>query len=132
MRRLAQHVALSSDRGGQAPLAIERADELIEIDELALQLDHQDGPRGRVPGQDVDDPALAVHGERDLRRQLPAGKREDPPRDQLVEGRVSRAPHPVQIAAAPATDEIDPQLERGRDRPQGGERARAEMTALDP
>ena len=48
--------------------------ELADVDDLGLQLDHQQDPACRVPREDVDDAAFAVDREGDLRLRDPARK----------------------------------------------------------
>ena len=77
--------AHARDLAGQAPLPIERPDELVHVDDIRLEFDDQQRAAARVPGEDVDHPAFAVDRERDLRREDPLGQLpQKPARDRLV------------------------------------------------
>ena len=54
------------DLGRQPALSIERPQQLAHVDNLSLDLDHQERPVGGMPGKQVDEPALAIDRERDL------------------------------------------------------------------
>jgi hypothetical protein len=118
------------DLVGQSPLSIDRADQLVDVGDLGLQLDHEQSSPGRMPRQDVDDPALAVNRKRDLRFGQPAGQPRETPGDLLVQGRVAGVQQPVQVAAAPAGHEIDTNIERLRDGPDARQAHRVEMATL--
>ncbi len=86
-----------------------------------------------MPGEDVDDAALAVDRERHLRREDPVRHcLAEPARDRLVQHRVRPIEQPVEVATTPARDEIDPDLERCADGPQAVDGLRADLPALDP
>ncbi len=61
-----------------------RADELIDVGDVRLQLDDEEHSRARVPGEDVDDSALAIDRKRDFGLGDPVGKSAERPRDQFV------------------------------------------------
>ena len=51
---------------GQSHLAVECTEKLVDVRDVRLQLDNEQRATTRVPGQDIDDSAFAVDGERDL------------------------------------------------------------------
>ena len=64
-----------ADNGRQSSLSIERPDQLVDVGELRLQLDDEQGAASLMPRQDVDDASLAVDREGHLWRKDPAGQR---------------------------------------------------------
>ena len=60
----------------QSPLAVERAEQLADVDDLGLQLDNQERPGCWMPRNQVDDAALAVDREGDFGPHQPANANE--------------------------------------------------------
>jgi hypothetical protein len=86
----------------------------------------------RVPGEDVDHAAFAVDRERDLgfdgpRRQVVA----EHPGDLLVQRGVPGIEEPVEIARAPPRDQVDPDVEGGRDSSHNLEGEGVDVPSLD-
>jgi hypothetical protein len=54
-------------------LPVERADEFVHVDDGRLELDHYERALRLVPGEKIDDAALAVDGEGDFSNHDPAG-----------------------------------------------------------
>ncbi len=61
----------------QPAFAIEGPEKLVDVDELRLQLEHDQVPGRGVPGQLIDDASLAVDRKRHLRLDYPAGRAGD-------------------------------------------------------
>mgnify|MGYP000011634088 CR=1 FL=1 len=81
--------ALPGNAPGETPLSIQAREQLLDVHELGLQLDHEHDPLPRVPGEDVDRAALAEYRECDLRVVQPAVVGEVPG-ELVVELRVTR------------------------------------------
>ncbi len=122
---------LGRDPTRKTSLAIERAHQLIDVDDLRLQLDEQERASRRMERQDVDGTTFPVDRERDLGCELPAGETRKVRGDRLMQCRVPRAEEPGKLTAAPACNEIDPDVECTRHRSQSSQRRGAEVTALD-
>ncbi len=91
--------AARRDLGRQPALPVERPDELVHVDDGGLELDHRDRARCGVPGQEVDDSALAVDGEGNLGNHDPAGPACDPISDVFAQCRMSGVDDAVELAA---------------------------------
>ncbi len=50
----------SPDLGGESPLPVDRPHQPIDVDELGLELDHEEAATRSMPGEPVDGPALAI------------------------------------------------------------------------
>ena len=86
---------------GEPPLPVKSAHRLIQVDELGLELDDQEAPRCRMPGKDIDDPSLAVDGERDLGLAEPRPVGQQVPSHRLVHGRMPRVEQSAEVATLP-------------------------------
>jgi hypothetical protein len=64
-----------------------------------------------MPGQDVDDAALAVDRERDFGARHPGGQTAKVTGEELVEGRVASIQEAIELAATPPSDEIHADVE---------------------
>jgi len=73
--RIRDPAKVLGDLASQAPLPIEGAEQLADVDDLRLDLDDKEGPRGSVPSQDVDEAALARRAERDFCARVPTRAR---------------------------------------------------------
>jgi len=122
---------LAGELRRQAPIAIDGCNQCLDIDELGLQLNHQQRPARRMECEDVDDTSLAVDRERRLRGQEPARVREGTG-DRFVHRRMARGDHPIEISASPSGDVLEADFERGSDAKQRVDRKAAHMAALDP
>jgi hypothetical protein len=112
----------------QATTTIGGRKDLADVNELRLQLDNQHRPHARVPAYEVDDPALAVAVEGDLRQDGPTLINEH--WSHLLAHRgVTTSHESIEISASPPRDEIDPNLE-GR-RSSSKARQADDVTALD-
>lgn len=119
------------DRRRQTSVAIRLADHSLDIGDARLQLDHQQRPRCRVLGEDVDDGSFAVDGERDLRDDLPSIACGKEARHRLVELRVARVQQAIELASTSASHQVDPDLQDGRDATKLADRHELKVTALD-
>ena len=123
---------LPRDLRRESTLPVQRAEHLVDVGDVGLQLDDEDRPSRRVPGEDVDDPALSVDRERHLRREDPGRQLvPEPFRDRLVKRRVSRVDQPVEVAGTPPGLKFDPDLECGADRAHGIDRQWSDVATLD-
>ena len=52
--------AVADDLTDQSGLLADLSDHLVDVDDVRLELDHEDGPPARMPGDDVDDTAPRV------------------------------------------------------------------------
>lgn len=130
-RDLAWHpAAIARDLRRQPALAIDAREQLLDVHELRLELDHEQRPAALVPREDVDRPALAVVRERDLRRECPPVRREKPG-ELIVELRVTGGQQPVQLTAAPARPDVDQDAEHARDPPHGVQEGGPQLATLD-
>jgi len=110
--------------GSQPPFAPERREEFVHVRPVGLEFDHQQGAPTRMPGEDVDDSALAVDREGDLRREDPCGQLvPERSRDGLVQRRVRAVQEAVEIAGAPAGHQVHPDVQGRRDRPNAVDRS---------
>jgi len=114
-------------------LPVDTTDEVVDVDDVRLEFDHEDGTAPGMPGKDVDDPTFSIDRERDLRF-------EDPfrvfvaehPRDVLMKGRMPGIQEPIEITRPPTTNEIDPDIQGRGDPPDRLERQRAHVPTLQP
>src|SRR5690242_351694 len=118
------------DPRGEATPTVGYREQAIDVHELGLELDEQDGSRRRVPRHDVDHASLPVVAERDLRLNLPA---------RVNEGSDHRLGHPgvprredaIRPGASPSWLELQADLEDRGHAPQLSERHAFEDAALD-
>ncbi len=104
---LGRPTAVPRDARGEAPFAIERAEELVDVDDLGLQLDGEQGSAIRVVREHVDDATLRTDRERHLRSHDPLRTvAPEPARDVVVERGVAGVEQAVEVAAAPPRDEV--------------------------
>ncbi len=110
---LARHVRCES------PLAIERADEFVHVDDLGLEFADEERMPLRVPCQEVDHPTFAPDRERDFGRDRP---RRPPslerPGDGFVQRRVACTDEALVVPAAPARLQVEPNVEGRGDPPE--------------
>ena len=91
-------------------------DQRLRIDDLGLELDHEQTSRSGVPRKDVDDPALPVDRERDLGAPRPAIESSEIGSEGLVECGVAGVDDAIHVSAAPPQADVEAQAERIRDR----------------
>ncbi len=123
---------LSSDDSGQSPFPIDGPHQLVDVDELRLQLDDEQDPARRMPGEDVDDPALAIDREGHLGFCDPALERREHASHRFVHRSVAGVEHPAEVAALPANDSVEPGVERIRHPSDLTQRDGGQVAALDP
>ena len=125
--------AVPRDLGGETLLAVHRAEQLVDVGDGCLELDDEQRAGGLMPGEDVDDAALAVDREGHLRGEYPLGELVgEPPCDQLVQLGVPGVEQPIQVAGPPTGVDVDPDVERSGDAPDVVQAHRADVTALHP
>ena len=111
----------------------DHTDQLVDIRDVRLELDHEQGPPSRVPRQDVDDAALGVDRERRLGSQHPTRQLvAEHPCHELVELRVPGVQESVEVAGPPPCNEVHPDIERTSHLADRLERQLVEVAALDP
>jgi hypothetical protein len=120
------------DASAESKLAIERAEEFGDVNELRLELHDDQCPRLVVPPEGVDDASLAVDGEGDLGRDLPSADTGEPAAERLVQRGVTRTDHAIELAATPTQRVVRPAVERLGDRSDGLHRQLIGHPALDP
>src|SRR6266536_5868263 len=86
-----------------------------------------------MPPEQVDHAALAEDRKRDLRQEPPGREAaSECLGNDLVQTRVPSVEQPVEIACAPATEQLDSDLERRCHAPDRVERQRTRMATFDP
>lgn len=120
----------TGDLPGVSHLAIERAQELANVDDRCLQLDHEQRPASWLPREQVHDPALPEPAERHLWSDDPTTERLEPPNDRLGELGVQRVDKSVDVGRARPRQQFDPDVEAKRDLADRSEADRVEMAAL--
>jgi hypothetical protein len=85
-----------------------------------------------MPRDEIDHSPLTVDRERHFRLYHPRRQRPKAPGHRLVESGVAGIEEPIQIAGPPPGDELEPDIDRGKDPPKGVRRDRTEMTPFDP
>ncbi len=118
--------------GRQSPTLIHLPEEHPDLDDLRLQFDHQQHPSDRMPGQDIDDPAFAVHRKRDLRFDHPAVQRREHVGHGFMHSRMTRIEEPRKVGSVPPHHRIEPRAESARYPAQGPERKRCRFASLEP
>ena len=113
--------------------SVDLSDQLIDVDDVGLELDHEDRATAGMPGDDVDDTTFAVDGVGDLGGQDPGGELAgEPARDRARGAGVLRVEQAVEVSSAPPRYEIDTDVERRRDPADQVQRERSRMTPLEP
>ena len=101
---------VAPDPRREAALAIERPEQLAHVDDLGLELDHEQRPPRRMPAEKIDHATLAIDRERDLGPELPAIKPE-PSHHGVAELAVALAQESVRRCTPPSSAQVDPNLE---------------------
>ena len=122
----------AGDASRQPSLPIDRPNEILHIHELGLELDDEQCSSRGMPGEDVDDAALAEDRERHLGSGDPLGQVAEEAGELLVHRAVTGVEESIELAAAPPGQEHDPDIEGGRRPPQRVEREAPDVTAFDP
>lgn len=86
-------------------------DQVLWINEDRLELDDQEAARLGVPGEDVDDPALAIDREADLRSPDPALDRSEVAHEGFVQVSMCFVRDSIDVAALPAQSDVSPDAE---------------------
>lgn len=123
---------VAADDSREPSVPIDGAEKTLDVDDLALELDHDERTRRSMPGECVDDAPLAEDRKRNLGQQPPLGQPGEIPGERLVHGPMTPAEHPVELAAAPSSDHVDPDIESSSDGSGGGKPHLLEAAALDP
>ncbi len=97
---------LSNDHRREPPVAIDRPDQPLDVDDLRLQLHDQQGLGRRVPREEIDHPAFAPHRERSFRHNDPSRFGEHA-HDDLVHRRMAGVQQAIEVRAAPAEEDVD-------------------------
>jgi hypothetical protein len=113
-------------------LGVQGPKEIAEVEQLGLELDHQQRSRRGMPAQEIDDPALAELGERHLGPDHPATHRGQPADHELSERCVPGVDDTVDVDRASARAHLDPDLEGAGDRSNRVQRSLTQVPALDP
>jgi hypothetical protein len=123
---------LRGDPRSQANASAHALDETLRVDDGGLQLDDEQAPRLRVPGQDVDDASLTVDGEAHLRSPRPAHQGAEITSQFLVKACVRLVDDTIKVAAAPARPNVQADALRGGDGAARLERDASEPSVLKP
>ena len=84
-----------------------------------------------MPGKDVYNASLADDRKRDFRNEYPSVGRRQVARDEFVKGGVPSVQEPIENAAAPSGDHLEPHLERRRHPLDGVQGHAPDLTTLD-
>lgn len=123
--------SIASDLGRQPALASNVPDQLLDIDELGLQFDHEEGGCCCMPGEDIDHTPLAIDRERDLGRGFPPAEAGEEGGDRFMERRVASVDEAVEVASMPAHRHVNPDSEDVTHGTQELDRARIQITTLE-
>jgi hypothetical protein len=127
---------IPASRGGdlrcEAALAIERAEELVQINQLGLELDDEERSGLRMPGKDIDRSSLAPDRERDLGLDDSARPSGEEPRQDLVHRGVPGIDQAPEVAALPSHGHVDPGVKCHGHPPYLCDRHAGDPAALDP
>ncbi len=104
--------ALASDHAGDPTVSIDGRHQVLDVHDGRLELDDQERPAARMPGEDVDDATFAVDGERDLGAVHPSREPSEHPGDCLVQRGVAGTEQAVELASAPPGNHVNPDVER--------------------
>jgi len=123
---------LRRDLGTEPVLAMERAENLPDIDDLGLQLDEQERSHALVPGDDVDNAAVAVVRERDLRPKRPPRQTAEPAAHVFRECRMPGAHEPIELRVPGSRQQLGADLQRGGNPTDDRHHNVVERASLDP
>lgn len=105
--------------------------EPLRVNQLRLEFDDEQRLTLRMPGEDVDDPALAIDREADFRSPRPAIGRREETNEGFVQIGVCRIQDPIHVGALPADPDIDSRAERRSHIAQHGQLRPGHSTTLD-
>jgi len=120
-----------SDAAISPALAVERAEQLAHVDDLCLELDHEERAPAGVPREKVDNAALAVDPKGHLGPHAPARIAGESFQDRFRQSGMSSTGDPVEIAGSRSRLDVQSHLKYGRDSTDDPERQRIEVAALD-
>ena len=121
------------DPASQPTSLIHLANQLVDVDDIRLEFDDDQGSMNRMPGENIDDPALAVDREGDLRLKDPVRQLgREPSSNGLVEPGVSAAHQAIEIGASRPRVQGHLDVEDASHRNDGPEREPFEMPAFNP
>src|SRR4029079_8931750 len=104
--------SVTDDPADQTCLLADFPDQLIDVDDVSLELDHEDRPTTGMPRDDVDHAAFPIDRVRDFRGENPRRKLlGEPSSDEFMELRVLRVQQAVEVSSAPPRYEIDTDVE---------------------
>ena len=112
---------LEADAAGQPHLGIVSAERLLDRGQLGLELDDQQRPRARVPREQIDRAALAIHREGHLGRDLPARRLQHSSR-RFSEACMPGVEEAVEVAAAPPHEQDEIRVQGPDDFPERRQR----------
>jgi hypothetical protein len=115
----------------EAPLPVHRANQLLRINNVGLQLRDKQGPLPGVPAEDIDHASLTVDGKRHFWHHDPASSRGKSPGHRLVVCGVTGVDQSIELAASPARDEPDLDLEGRRHGADRMQRQPPQVAAFD-
>jgi hypothetical protein len=121
----------SGDLGRQPHLPVQRAEQLANVDDLGLHLDDQQRASRWMPGEDVDEPALAPQAERNLWAGHPLG-RDERFDDSIDDLGVATGGDPFDVASPRPHTEVKSGLEHSRDPSNDRDSQLLQLAALDP
>jgi hypothetical protein len=123
--------SLHGDALREAPLPIQRSKHFSHVDDLRLEFNYEKGTGLWVPGQEVDEPALAEDRKRCLGRDQPVSAAAEASGNCVLHCRVLSAQEPLQIASAPADRDIDSGVQRAKDVLEALDRQRRDMASFE-
>jgi len=97
-------------------LAMGRAQQLVDVHDVGLELDDEQRPPTGMPRQDVDDAPLAIDRERHFRCRDPRRQVAERPCYGFMEARVTGVEQAVHVPGSPPTDHVDTDVELRGDR----------------
>ena len=124
--------SLASQCRSQAPPAIGRTHQVVDVHELGLQLDHEEDPSTRVPRKDIDHATFAVDRERYFGLGDPAIKTRHEDGHRFVHRGMTDVDQTTEVTTLPVHDGIEPGVQRGGHSPNRADRDRREPAVFDP
>lgn len=121
-----------ADSTPEAPLPVRRRQHVLEIDELCLELDHQQCSARGLVGQEVDASAFSRDRERHFGPDGPPSSPTDRRCHGLAQPRVFAVQQSIELATAPPQSEVQPDLQGRSDAAHRVERRAPDVPALDP
>ncbi len=122
---------LTSDSRCEPRFPIENSEKFLHINDLRLDLDHEQRPRRFVPSQKIDPAPVGVESKGHLRSNCPSSDFAEPACDGALENGVPSVQEPVELAASPSGKDVEPNVEDGSHAPQGVNRHRPDVPSFD-